>query len=48
MTGSPVEVLGIAADLEDGRADQEGTVRFLDRIEGMIDQGQRLLKSVGR
>ena len=44
----PGEVLGIASDLEDGRADENGTVQFLTEVRGLVDQGRRFLDAVGR
>ncbi len=43
-----MEVLGIVDDLQDGRVDEDGTVRFLTEGRGMVDQGRRFLNAVGR
>lgn len=42
------EVLGIASDLEDGRADEDGTLKFLTEVGALVDQGRRFLDAVGR
>ncbi len=48
LSAGPVEVLGIVDDLQDGKADEDGTVRFLTEVRGMVDQGRRFLDAVGR
>jgi hypothetical protein len=40
------EVLGIASDLEDGRADEDGTLKFLTEVGALVDQGRRFLDAV--
>lgn len=40
-------MLGIASDLEDGKADEEETVAFLSEMRVLIDQGSKFLESVG-
>ena len=41
------EVLGIVEDLQDGRADEDGTLRFLTEVGGLVEQGRRFLDAVG-
>lgn len=40
-------MLGIASDLEDGRADEDGTIAFLSEMRTLVDQGAKFLESVG-
>ncbi len=47
LSDDPGEVLGIANDLEDGRADEGGTIAFLSEMRNLLDQGSKFLESVG-
>jgi hypothetical protein len=48
MVDSPAEVLAYAADLQDGKADQGGTVVFLSAVQRLADQAQQFLATIGR
>lgn len=48
LSDDSCEVLGIASDLEDGRADEETTVAFLSETRSLVDQGRMFLESLGK
>jgi hypothetical protein len=48
LSAGPGEVLGIVEDLQDGRADEDDTLKFLTEVGGLVDQGRRFLDAVGR
>lgn len=48
LSAGPGEILEIVEDLQDGRADDDGTLKFLTEVSGLVDQGRRFLDAVGR
>jgi len=47
LSDDPGEALGIANDLEDGRADEGGTIAFLSEMRSLLGQGSKFLETIG-